>query len=117
MLARGGTQTTVVLAVTIVHGAWSRALSVGSGTIHHKTIPIDSLEHARSALPAGVLAGNVKLGAMKAATVKRVLAHPEAWPLEVVDRAIQQAAAQLSKLPSVGELAERNRWFDPADDY
>jgi hypothetical protein len=82
---------------------------------NHKTVPIDFLENARCVLPAGDWAGNVKLGAMRSATAKRVLERPEAWPLEVVDRAIQQSAAQLSKLPPVSELAQRNHWFDPPE--
>ena len=80
---------------------------------NHKTVPINSLENARGVLHAGSWAGEVKLGAMKIATAKRVLEHPEGWPLEVVDRAVQQSAAQLAKLPPVSELAMRNRWFDP----
>jgi hypothetical protein len=81
-----------------------------------KTIPIDSLEGSRSALLAGDWAGSVRLGALKGASATQVLNHPEGWPLEVVGRAIQQAATQLAKVPSVGKLAERNHWFDPPDE-
>ncbi|WP_157073147.1 hypothetical protein [Kribbia dieselivorans] len=82
---------------------------------NRKTIPINSLENARGVLPAGGWADWVKLGAMNGATAKRVLEHPEAWPLEVADHAIQQSAAQLAKLSPVSELAVRYRWFVPAD--
>lgn len=106
-----------------LQGAFAELLTPGMGDRrplmrvlgNHKTVPIDSLENARGVLPAGGWAGEVKLGAMKVATGKRVLEHPEAWPLEVADRAIQQSAAQLAKLPPVSELAVRHRWFDPAD--
>lgn len=83
---------------------------------NHRAVPIDSLENARAALPAGDWAGEVKLGALKVATAKRVLEHPEAWPLEVVDRAIQQSATQLSKQTPMSELAVRNRWFDSPEE-
>lgn len=104
-----------------MQGAFAELLAPGMGDRrplmrvlgNRKTVPINSLENARGVLPAGGWADGVKLGAMNGATAKRVLEHPEAWPLEVADHAIQQSAAQLAKLPPVSELAVRHRWFDP----
>ena len=82
-----------------------------------KTFPLDSLEGTRTSLPAGNRESHVKLGALKAATAKKVLTHPEEWPLEVVDRAIQDASVQLTKLPPLGDLADRSRWFEPQGNF
>lgn len=82
----------------------------------HKTVKVDSLKGTREMLPAAGWVGSVKLGAMNAATTVDVLKHPEEWPVEIVGRAIPQAAAQLSQLPSIAQLAEENRWLEPADE-
>ena len=82
-----------------------------------KTLPLDSLEGTRTSLPAGDWVGQVKLGVLKAATAEKVLERPEEWPLDVVGRAIQHASVQITKLPPLGDLAERSRWFNPEDDF
>lgn len=77
-----------------------------------KTIKIDGLRGSRENLPPGAWAAEVKLGAMKAATVSDVLRHPEDWPLEIVGKAIQAESARVSRLPVVARVAADDRWFE-----
>ena len=83
---------------------------------HGKTVRADSLKGTRALLPAGEWVSSIKLGALNIATAMDVLKYPEEWPVEIVGRAIQQAATQLSRLPSIAHLAEENRWLAPADE-
>ena len=100
--------------LTIKHGDLRPLLrALGS----RKTLPLDSLEGTRTSLTAGDWVSHVKLGALKAATATKVLKNPEDWPLEEVDRAIQQASEQLANLSPLGELAEQSHWFEPQDDF
>lgn len=79
-----------------------------------KTVKLASLKCTRDALPTGAWAGDVKLGAMNAATSKDVLEHPEDWPLEIVGRAVQQSSGPLGRRPTIAEVADTNNWFQTA---
>lgn len=76
-----------------------------------KTTKIDGLRGSRENLPPGAWAAEVKLGAMKSATVTDVLQHPEEWPLEIVARAIQAESATVGRLPAIAHVATDDRWF------
>jgi hypothetical protein len=104
-------------------GAFEELLAPGMGDRRpllrvlgrRKTVGVNLLKGTRELLPAGAWASDIKLGAMSANTAIEVLARPEEWPAEIVGRAIQHTATQLSGLPSVGQLAEANGWFMPAE--
>lgn len=81
----------------------------------HKTVKVESLKGTRELLH-GAWASSIKLGVLNTATANDVLKHPEEWPVEIVARAIQQAATRLSRLPPLAQLAEENRWLEPADE-
>ncbi len=76
-----------------------------------KTVRISDLRGTRETLPDGAWAGEVKLGAITAATAKDVLQHPEVWPSEIVEKAIQVEANRLSGLPPIARTAKENGWF------
>jgi hypothetical protein len=76
-----------------------------------KRTKIDGLRGSRDNLPPGAWAAEVRLGALKAATVADVLQHPEDWPLEIVGKAIQAESAKVSRLPSIARVAAEDRWF------
>ena len=75
------------------------------------TVKIESLKGTREVVPSGAWAGDIKLGAVTGAKAKEILTHPDEWPVEIVGRAIQQASANLNRLPSIASVAEANRWF------
>lgn len=77
-----------------------------------KTIKIQALKGTRDVVPPGAWAGDVKLGAISSALAKDILTSPGEWPVEVVGRAIQQAAQTLNRLASVASIAKASRWFD-----
>jgi hypothetical protein len=76
-----------------------------------KMTKIDGLKGSRDNLPPGAWAAEVKLGAMKAATVSDALQHPEEWPLEIVGKAIQAEVAKVSRQPPIARIAIEDRWF------
>jgi len=78
-----------------------------------KTTKVDGLRGSRENLPPGAWAAEVKLGAMKAATVSDVLQHPEEWPVEVVGKAIRAESAKVSRLPAIAAVAAEGLWFVP----
>lgn len=76
-----------------------------------KTVRVESLRGTRALLPAGAWIAAVKVGAMKVAVAAEILGNPEAWPVEMVGRAIQQEAPRLAQLPSMAQLAQDNDWL------
>lgn len=78
----------------------------------NKAIKFEMLRGTRPALPVGGWASNIKLGRMRAGLPNEVLRTPEAWPGDLVQRAVEEISDRLSAgTKSIAQVAESDSWF------
>jgi hypothetical protein len=78
-----------------------------------KTLKVAYLKGTRAALPMGGWVSAIKLGTISGALANTVLASPESWPRDVLERALGRVTARLAdaSLP-LGEAAKSACWFE-----
>jgi hypothetical protein len=80
-----------------------------------KTIKIDQLSGSRSVIPVGGWASDVKLGALRRAKAAEILTSPANWPADIVQRAVEVAASQMSAVETISAVASANNWFQESE--
>ncbi|MGQ0369608.1 NACHT domain-containing protein [Leucobacter sp. Z1108] len=77
-----------------------------------RKVKLDCFRHARPSLPGGGWADPTQLATITIGLAKEVLETPGAWPMELVQIAIDRLNAQAaSRVTPLSDVASANHWF------